>query len=181
MSSVKREVVGRCLDRVVNLNPLMVRHGRCWSASDRQHHRPRRARRAGARCARRRPESPNPRMGSGSRRPFTVAEASSRSSWPTLALHPRGGHGSLSASPSRRFTQLEKIDKMTDRGTLGTLTSFQRLVRLTGRIAIHPQPLLSRTKMAYLGGGAIEQDEFTDPATKDCTAGERWGAGASDC
>ena len=113
--------------------------------------------------------------------PGTVAEASSRSSWPTLALHPRGGHGSLSASHSRRFTQLEKIDKMTDRGTLGTLTSFQRLARPTSRIAIHPKPLVSRTKMAYLGGGAIEQDEFTDPATKDCTAGESWGAGASDC
>ena len=42
----------------------------------------------------------------------SVAEATSRSSWPTLALHPRGGHCWLSASLSPAFTELEKIEKL---------------------------------------------------------------------
>jgi hypothetical protein len=174
MSSVKREIIGRCLDRVVNYNPLMVRHGRCWTASDRQHHRPRMV--PPVRHARRRPTAgiPPTRDGeqrSGSRRPFTVAEASSRSSWPTLALHPRGGHCWLSATPSRRFRELEKIDRMADRGTLGAMTSFQSLARLTSPIAIDGPHLVSRTNMAYPGGGAIEQEGFTSPAAEELHRG----------
>ena len=80
----------------------------------------------------------------------TVAEASSRSSWPTLALHPRGGHGWLSATLSAPFTELVEIEKMPSRGTLGPLTNFKRLGSSGARIVIHPRPLHSRTLIGHL-------------------------------
>ena len=80
----------------------------------------------------------------------SVAEASSRSSWPTLALHPRGGHCWLSASVSSPLTELEKIEKLPVRGTLGAMTSFKRLGSFTSPIAIHPGPIRSRTIIGHL-------------------------------
>src|SRR5262245_54461565 len=115
---------------------------------------------------------PQPAMGSsGSRRPFTVAEASSRSSWPTLALHPRGGHCLLSAAPSRGFSELEKFDKLTGRGILGAVTSIQGLARPPSSIGIDGLPAVSRTIKAYQRGGAIEQDGFRSSRRRIGTAG----------
>src|SRR5262245_22292127 len=112
----------------------MVRHGRCWTTSDRQHHRP---------CRRSLippywtllfaqswlDHEPCPLSARGTNHEGlgSVAEASSRSSWPTLALHPRGGHWWLSATTHSPITELEKIEKMPLWGTLGALTSFKRL------------------------------------------------------
>src|SRR2546421_13029973 len=57
----------------------------------------------------------------------TVAEGPSRSSWPALALHPRGGHGWLSAALQPAFSDLGKIEKLPPWRTLGSLTSFKTL------------------------------------------------------
>ena len=80
----------------------------------------------------------------------SVAEASSRSSWPTLALHPRGGHCWLSASVSAPLTELEKFEKLPVRGTLGAMTSFKRLGPFTSPIDIHPRAIRCRTMIGHL-------------------------------
>src|SRR5271166_5938021 len=123
----------------------MGRHGRCWTTSDHQHHRP--CRRSLARLVRGREMNHVPLSASGTIHEGlgSVAEASSRSSWPTLALHPRGGHCWLSASVSAPLTVLEKIEKLPVRGTLGAMTSFKSLGSFTWPIAIHPRPIRSRT------------------------------------
>ena len=55
---------------------------------------------------------PNPRSGTDDAGLGTVAEASSRSSWPTLALHPQGWPLWLSADMFSSFTELEKIEEL---------------------------------------------------------------------
>ena len=57
----------------------------------------------------------------------TAAEVSGQSSWLTKELHPRGGHGWLSATAGPPLTQLGKIEKMPPPRILGTLTSFKAL------------------------------------------------------
>ena len=90
----------------------MVWCGRRWSTSYRQIHRHSPAHLPNAKI--RSPVSlfPNPRSGTDHAGLGTVAEASSRSSWPTLALHPQGWPLWLSADIFSSFTELEKIEEL---------------------------------------------------------------------
>ena len=107
---VKSEVVGRLLDRVGEFkSPLMVRHGRCLTASDRHttvsdavHFCQTLKQRLRVNLV------PNLSQETVHKGPGTVAEASSRSSWPTLALHPRGGHCGYRQTPFARLQNLRK-------------------------------------------------------------------------
>ncbi len=128
----------------------MGRHGRCWTTSDRQHHRPLSSFTYPTRMTSGSEPCPLSASGTIHEGLGSVAEASSRSSWPTLALHPRGGHCWLSASVSCPFTELEKIEKLPIRGTLGAMTSFKRIRSITSPNAIHPSPIRSRTMIGYL-------------------------------
>src|SRR5262245_40888767 len=135
----------------------MVRHGRCWTTPDRQHHRPCRRSLSPPRWIMlfawpRQVHEPCPLSARGTNHEGlgSVAEALSRSSWPTLALHPRGGHWWLSAAIHSPITELEKIEKLLLRGTLGALTSFKSLGFLTLTNAIHRCLPRSRTMSGYL-------------------------------
>jgi hypothetical protein len=51
------------------------------------------------------------------------------------------------------------------------MTSFQGLAGPSAPIAIDGSRLVSRTIMAYLGGGAIEQEGFTSLAAEELDRG----------